>query len=520
MDNSIVTFVEGTRRVLRITARRRWLALGAAATVAVACAIGILQVPERYEASTRVFVDTQTVLKPLMAGLTYQPDMDQQVQMLARTLVSRSNVETLVRTPGLQLDPGNDARREAAVARLMQRIQVTPTATGNLYEISYRGTTPTQARRVVQAMIDLFMHAGVDAKKRDSQDAGRFIEQQIHAYEVKLAEAEDRLKEFKLRNFAVSGISSQDYFLRVSTMGDEVSRLRVELGAVENAREAYRRELSSEDPQLPLGMSTLPGSAPVVDADTRLEEQRRHLDELLRRYTDAHPDVVATRRVIVQLEAEARERRTAEATAGGRLRRAATSPIYQKLRVSLAETEAQIASLRSQLASKHARLDETRALAVRLPQAEAELAQLNRDYDVIRKNYDQMVARRESAALGEKLDATAQLAEFRLIEPPRAGASPVFPGRVHLAVLAALVAAIAGVAAAVFANAVRPTFEDAASLRSFSKRPVLGAVSRQAALSGPAAAHAATLGFATLLTALIVLQAAWVAWLVVRPGAF
>ena len=91
----------------------------------------------------------------------------------------------------------------------------------------------------------------------------RFIDEQIRVYEVKLTEAENRLKEFKVRNFGVSGVSNQDYFLRISTLGEEVSKLRVELNAAEQARNAYRRELESEDPRvLPrahaLGLTLLP----------------------------------------------------------------------------------------------------------------------------------------------------------------------------------------------------------------------------------------------------------------------
>lgn len=514
MDNGVDVFLEKVHWVLRTVAKRRWLALGVAAVIALASGLVITEVPDRYEAKARVYVDTQTVLKPLMAGLTFQPDIDQQVRMLAQTLISRPNVERLVRIPELQLDVSGSAAREEVIARLMDKIKVIPTSAGNLYEITYRGSNPERATRLVEATVNLFVNSGAGAKKRDSEDAGHFIESQIRSYESKLVEAENRLKEFKIRNFGVSGVSTQDYFTRVSTLTEGVNKLRAELNAAEMSRDSYRRELAAEEPQLP-------AVAAAIDVEARLDAQRKQLDELLRRYTEAHPDVISARRIISQLEADARnpkefaERSQAR---GSKIRKAATSPIYQKLRVSLAEAEAQVASLRSQLDTQQAQLDEVRALAGRAPQVEAELAQLNRDYDVIRKNYDVMVARRESASLGVKLDESSQLAEFRLVEPPRVSPRPVFPARVHLALLAAVLSLALGIATAALVDFVWPTFEDRATLARLSGRTVLGTVSMLVTPQALQERRTSMLRFAATSALLIALQAVWITWLSLKPN--
>ena len=514
MDNPIEAFVTNVHRIAKQVLKRRWLALGVSTAVAVVGVVAVQFVSNRYLATARIFVDTQTVLKPLMSGLTYQPDIDQQVGMLARTLISRANVEKLMDRPELNLGGGDSAAREATALRLMERIKVVPTASSNLFEITYRGPAPADAKNVVQATVDLFMNSGAGAKKRDSQEAARFIDEQIRTHEVKLTEAEGRLKDFKVRNFGVSGVSNQDYFLRISTLAEEVSKLRVELSGAEQARNTYRRELESEDPQLPPDLMARAGGVAAGNGDVRLDEQRRRLDDLLSRYTDAHPDVLSTRRTIAEIETENRTRKEAAARMGVKVGKAATSPVYQKLRVSLAENEVLVASLRSQLGAQQARLEQTRAMAGRLPQVEAELAQLNRDYDVIRKNYEVLVARRESATLGERLDESAQLAEFRLIEPARVAPRPVFPARIHLAVLALVVSLAAGGVAAVLADLMRPTFEDAASLRQFSQRPVLGTVSIQGVAGGGVTAGA--MPFAAGVGLLIAAQLMWASWVATR----
>ncbi len=507
MDSGLHAVSHGLRKALR---RPRLAALVALVTF-VGVAGGSLVIRDRYEATARVFVDTQTVLKPLMAGLTYQPDIDQQVRMLARTLVSRENVEKLLKAPGVIAEA--DGPHERRVDRLMQSIKVQPVSGGNLYQISYRGSSPETARRLVEATVNLFVESGEGDKRRDSQEAGRFIDEQIRDYELKLAESETRLKDFKVRNFGTSGVSSQDYFARTSLLTEEVSKFRLELGAAERSREAFRRELATEPAQLPADKVAAGSSPAVQDVAARLEAQKKLLDDLSHRYTDQHPDVSSTRRAIAELQRELRERRMEEdALTRGRGAPAATSPVYQQLRISLAGAEAQVASLRSQLAAKQGQLDQLRSAATRQPQVEAELAQLNRDYDVLRKNYEALVARRESASLGVKLDESSQLASFRVIEPPAASRQPTFPSRLHVAILAALASLIAGLAVAYVVDVLRPTIDSISGLKAMSKRPTLGSISLLDHSWEGRALRRRKLQALWISGLLVAIQAAWLAW--------
>ena len=105
------SLLDTATRLWRAARKHRWLALGVAALALFFCALVIRVVPDRYKASAQVYVDTDTVLDPLMAGLTFQPDIDQQLQMLARTLVSRANVERLVQLPALHFKTPTGPRR-------------------------------------------------------------------------------------------------------------------------------------------------------------------------------------------------------------------------------------------------------------------------------------------------------------------------------------------------------------------------------------------------------------------------
>ncbi|MDE2400753.1 MAG: chain length-determining protein [Burkholderiales bacterium] len=460
--------------------QRRWIGMAVAWAVAILGVAGVVYMRDRYEASARIFVDTETVLKPLMTGIAFQPDVDQQVKMLARTLISRPNIERLLQSPKIHLQWNTDREREKIIDRLMAEIKMAPSGNTNLFAITYRDINPQRAERIVEDLVGQFVVSGVGGKQRDSEQARKFLDTQISAYEVKLTEAENRLKDFKIRNFGLTGTSNQDYFARMSSLSDDVGRLRVELRAAEQGRDALRRELAAEDPSMPFDPAAplTMGAAPS-ELDTRIDAQRRQLDDLMRRYTDAHPDVVSVKRTLAQLEAQRRAESEARRKERGASNRAPapTSPVFQRIRVALAEAEAKAASLRGQLAEQQSQLEQIRSKAGKMPQMEAELAQLNRDYDIVRKNYEQLVSRRESASLGEKIDQTTKAAEFRLVEPPRVAPQPVKPSRLMVALLAFIAAVALGLGAAFGLTQLVPTVQDSKMLRALSGRPVLGSVS-------------------------------------------
>jgi len=503
---------------LRAVWRRRWVAIGAAWAVAVIGVAVVWMTPNRYEASARVYVDTQTVLKPLMAGLAFQPDTDQQVKMLARTLVSRPNVDRILKATHALPATATGVAREQAIDRMIDRIKVDSSG-GNLYVISVRDTDPAAAKAVVAALVELFVGTGTDAKQRDSTEAGTFIDEQIKTYEAKLAEAEGRLKDFKIRNFGVSGVSAQDYFARTSAIADEVTRLQIAYAAAVQSRDALKRELAGEDPRLPVDAANPAAAAAPTELDSRIDAQKKQLDELLRRYTEAHPDVVSARQTIRQLEAQRNAERAAAAKAnGGRSGSAATSPVFQRIRISLADAEANVASLGSQLAAQQARLQELRAGASKVPAAEAELAQLNRDYDVIRHNYELLVSRREAASLGVKMDQSDQLADFRVIEPPHVTPKAVFPDRTTLATLFMIASLAAGIALAYALSMIYPTFSTPKQLEAVSKRPVIGMIS-SVSTSGMVAARRADLQRIGIVMAVFFLtQGIWIVLVTKRLG--
>jgi polysaccharide chain length determinant protein (PEP-CTERM system associated) len=507
--------------ILRGMWHRRWIGVAVAWVVAVVGAIVVAKIPDRFEATARVYVDTTSLLKPLLSGLAVQPDIEQQVGMLARTLITRPNVEKLVSKTDLDAGASSQAEKDKLVDQIMKELRFTTTGRDNVYNVSFRDTDRAHAQRVVQALVSMFVESGLGNKRRDTESTKKFIDEQIATLEKRLQESENRLKEFRLRNLSMTtmggGAGGQDYIARTGAATEELAKARMELRIAEQSRDALKRELAGEEPILLPDTNALgPTASGSPELDARIDLLKRQLDELLRRYTDQHPDVAQTRRMIAALEEQKREeaeaRRKAAAARGPTRISAATNPVFQQIKISLTEAEANVAALQARVAELQSRLDQLRASANRVPQVEAELAQLNRDYEIIRQNYQQMVTRRESLTLTGELDETAGLAEFRIIDPPRVGDKPVFPNRMVMIPLLLVVAIGAGAAAAFAVSQLMPTFHSTRSLREIGQRPVLGSLSLRPTGSMVRRQRLSTVYFASSLAGLIGVYGAWLLW--------
>ena len=465
--------------------RHRWPALAVSWFIAIVGIVVVLAVPDKYEASARIFVDTQSILKPLMSGLAVQPNIEQQVTMLSRTLISRPNVEKLIRMADLDLGSTSKAAQEKLIQDLTNTLQIQNAGRDNLYTLSYRDASPDRAKRVVQSLVSIFVESSLGATRKDSDTARKFIEEQIKTYVAKLEEAEGRLKEFRLKNMELQGGDGKDMASKVAEITAQVNQARLELREAEKARDSAKRQIEAEKSQTAnittksiLQESAINVSTPEIDG--RISALKQSLDGLLQRFTEQHPDVANTRRLLKDLEdqkkkevAELRKVAMANPTASAG---PGQSLVTQELGRMLASSEVQVAMLSARVGEYEGRLSRARELMKTAPQIEAEFAQLNRDYGIHKKNYEDLVARRESASLSGDLEGASGVVDFRLIDPPRASQKPVAPNRLLLLPIALIAAIGAGMALAFVLSQLRSVFFDARALRNTIGLPILGVV--------------------------------------------
>jgi polysaccharide chain length determinant protein (PEP-CTERM system associated) len=220
------------------------------------------------------------------------------------------------------------------------------------------------------------------------------------------------------------------------------------------------------------------GQAPA-DTASRIQETQARLDDLLLRYTDKHPDVVAAQQTLVDLKA--RQQQELEAVRRGdpgaaAVAGASANPLYQNIQMQLHETDVQIAALRGELGDYRGNVADLRRALDTAPEVEAEFTRLTRDYDVTQTQYNNLLQRLEQARVSEDAQQTG-IVDFQIVDPPSAPFNPVFPTRPLLLVAALMLSLGLGAGVAWLLCKMRPVFNHGRSLAEITGLPVIGVVS-------------------------------------------
>ncbi len=464
--------------------QRRWIGLAIAWLVVIAGSVVVFRLPDQYEASARVYVDTQSMLRPLMHGMTVFPDAGQQTAILSRTLLSRPNVAKIIRKS--DLDTAARASADSLVDDTASSLKIGRAGGDNLYTISFRYTDPKKARDVVQAALSIFIEQSLGESRTGADSARKFLDEQIKDYDQKLKEAEGRVNAFRLKYMGLYPTTGKDFVSQMSAVGEQIREAKLELRVAEQTRDGMRRQLQDQAAERVAALASSPSVAPkiaVPELDGRIDTLRRQIDEALRNFTEQHPDIVSNRRLLAKLveerDREIEVRRKAAAERPGVL--PSGDPVAEQLKVALNEAEANVTRIRARAAEFESRYAQLKAAAESLPKIDTEFTQLNRDYDIQKRQYESLVSRRETASMTGKLE-DAGVAEFRIIDPPRVTPTPVAPKRFLLLIGLVGASLAAGFATSFGVSQVRPTFHDGRVLREISGRPLLGMISM---IAGP-----------------------------------
>jgi polysaccharide chain length determinant protein (PEP-CTERM system associated) len=439
----------------------------------------ISNLPNQYQASAKVLVDTDSMLRPLLRGLAIQSNVSQRVQLMTRTLLSRPNLEKVARMTDLDLKAKTTGAMNSLVAQLKSSIRLIGTRNQDLYTITATHSNPETAKDIVQAVLTIFIEDTLGGARNDSDVAQKFLMQQIKEYETRLVEAETRIKKFKQENIGRMSGDGRGYFEKLQLAESELEQAKLRLREAEKRRDELKRQLSGEEPVFGFGTKGSSTNLRPHHLDNRINALRTQIDELLLVYTDQHPNVITRQEQLRDLE---REREDDLKTKPQQIARPKqqldTNPVYQQLRISLGQAEVEVSSLSVRVQEYENRVSKLKNLVNVGPELEAELKALDRDYALNKRNYNTLIARLESAKLAEEAEQTGDNVKFETIEPPRVPLAPSGPNRLLLSTVSLMAGLAVGFSLAFLLSQLRPTIYDRRTLKEVSGYPVFGVVSR------------------------------------------
>lgn len=458
---------------------RRWQGLAVMWGVCVLGWIVVAMIPNKYQSSARLYVDWGSLL-PEQLGYRGN-NVLRQVDVVRRTLTSRINLEKVVRRVDMADGIEDPKKMDAVIESLSKNIDV-KAQEDDLFTISYVSASPAlsdaqnaaQARRIVDNLIQIFMEENLASDRDDINEAVRFFEDQLTQRERELEAAEKRKMEFEQRylgRLPGDGAIGQ----RLMDARNELERVNMELAQTRNALAALQGQLSGTAATID-APAMIFGGGERIDTSSpqgRIAQLESDISAALARgWTEQHPDVIAMRNQIKRLE---QQKSTASGAASAQ-RAAQSNPVYVNLRSMIFEKQSSAASLSARAAQLRSDIAEMTSKQTEEPGIAAEQAKLNRDYDVLRQQYEQLLKAREGVRLRSDVETKTQQVKFRVVDPPTLPRLPIAPNRPLLLSLVLFMAVGAGVLGAFLLSRMHSTYANAQSLQSAYGVPVLGSI--------------------------------------------
>lgn len=457
-----------------------------AVTAWLVCLLGwvfVSQMPDRYEAEARVHVDTRSVLRPLLTGLAIQPDVSGRIRLMAKLMFSRPNLEKVARMTDLDLGVKNETAMEELVKRLQDSMKISG-GESDLFTIAFQDPDPKVAKKVVQALLTIFVEQTLGESREDSNSAQKFLDQQIKEYETRLQVSEKAREEFKRANYGMLPGEGANMYDQVAALAKQLEEAKMAQQEAMDRRDEMQRQLEDEEAAAAeRGVETPAQEAEATPLDARIQTLQSKLDELMLKYTKSHPDVVAARKTLADLERQkeeeaAKAKAQAESLAGGGPPPGvAENPVYQQMKLALGEAEANVATLASRVKNYESKIENLKQQMDQRLKVETQLQGLNRDYEAVKTNYNQLLTRRETARMSENVEQNTDSVKFRIVDPPQVPTKPAAPNRILLSTLVLFAGVGGGLALAIFLALLRPAYASTQKLREVTNLPVLGSVS-------------------------------------------
>ncbi len=546
----------------------RWVGFGIALVIASAVALVVTVMPDQYQSKAKVYINSAVVLEPLLQGLSVADDAENRVRLLRvlqTTLVDKDNVDRLIKTPGMGFDVSTAAARSHASSVIKSGVTVAEEEQ-NLFTLDFVDTNPVRARNVAHGLLSLFIERNVVDARNELTSARNFLDKQIAEYEVKLHEIETQISDYQVRN--VDALGTSTYQTRLSTARAALREAQLARQIAAETRDRVKVQLDNANRP---GAGNAPSTLIATDQTfplliDRMGALQTQLNQLLLQYTDKHPDVIATRREIALLSeqyglsdniasaaqpftvlpgqvppAQAVNSAVGAPTGpalgspsnltGAPLAQptstsyappyatpvaaAARAPVANPVsgaKMQLLQANFAVMDAERKVSAAEAALKVTEQMSATAPAAETGLEQMNRDYAVLKENYEQLLRRRESARMRTAADLSAGTEQFRIIVAPSIPDEPTGPDRRAFLLLGALFAVVIGGGLAYALGLLRGTFVSAAEAEAALGLPVIARLTNRrgvfSRVSQSADAMILTAGVAGIFLAAYVLSAA------------
>ena len=408
--------------------------------------------PSIYRSGTLILVEQPSVPEKLVAS-NIDTDIQRQLDSISQQILSRTRLLQIIER--LNLYPADRKRKTPdELVEVMRKDIDIELVRGDdkklsSFNIYYTYSDPHMTQQATSELANLFIAENLEQRQIRSENTTKFLEEQLDQSREKLAEQEARVREFKDKHIGELPSQTQS---NLQILGGLQTQLQAQEDSLNRAKQqnTYLESLLNQYRALEHGKSGDGGAGGLATIDQELDHLKAQLADLTSHYTDKHPDVRKTKEQIARLE-KTRERVVAEMNSGTKSAPDSSTASLEPKSAPMLDLESQLKANRIEITSRQAEIKQMQAQIYeyqgrlnRAPVMEQQFADITRDYDQSKANYDSLLAKKNQSEMATDLEKTQQAEHFSMLDPPNLPVKPYKPNRLQLCGLGLIVGIVLG----------------------------------------------------------------------------
>jgi succinoglycan biosynthesis transport protein ExoP len=400
--------------------------------------------PPTYKSTTTILVEQPTMPQNYVAP-NISDDVQARIESMKTELLSQTRLLTIVHRLQLYGGAKDPLTEDARVNKMRKDIDVelvrdTQKQDVTAFQISYSASDPHVAQLVTRELTDLFINENNKVRQQESEGTTSFLEQQLEEARQSLAEQDAKVQQFESQH---TGALPNQQGSNLQILAGLQQRLQNEQDALNTAKQqrVYFQAMLEEERANPVRVKVADantaatgGATDLATVDLQLDKMRADLADLNSRYTDNYPDVVSLKRQIAKTEAvrnalaSAAKQKSAGSSALGAVD-PTLSEAGRQIESQLQANDLEIKNRENAISALNAQIGGYEGRLNLEPATEEQLTDLTRGYEQSKKNYDDLLQKKNESEMATSMEQMQQGERFTMLDPPSLPAKPDFPNR-------------------------------------------------------------------------------------------
>ncbi len=476
---------------LEVLRRRKWVILFSVLLIHIGSVVYCILAPDLYQSTMKLLVIPPAVSEGMVQS-TVNIGAGDRLKMLEQDILSRARLMGVIDELGLFKEESRKISSTALVGKMRKRIEM-GIEKKNTFILSFEHENPEVAMRVTSRLGSFFVEENIRSREAIARDTSKFLDEEVQETRKRLEVQEEKLKRYKLQFGGELPQQEQANLNRLQRLQDQIKNNRDSIARLTDRKVFLEAQISNiernalgrdEDPWEIVGSGDK--SSPR-SLRAELAKREKTLEDLSKKYTPLHPAVVQARWEVEQLKGKIAALRQAakEESARGAanpstsITMADLEPMdgetgeMRRLRGQVAAIDLEVVALKRESAIAVQTMDQIQRKVERLPQREQEMIALSRDYDNLKKSYEELLKKKLESQVSQKLEEKQKGEQFQILEPASLPTQPSKPNRAMVLGFALLASLLIGVGGSFGLEMMDPTLRGSKDFSSFFDIPIL-----------------------------------------------